>query len=89
LPVQNSRGSSCVPVAGAYVVIWHCEATGIYSGEPTCNPGGGTGTVAAPGRRFLRGCQIVGDTAPNNPNLREGADLFGLDAFGFLLRAHE
>jgi hypothetical protein len=41
--VQNlSATGSCSPLAGAYVDIWHCDAKGIYSDEPTYNPGGGT-----------------------------------------------
>jgi uncharacterized protein (TIGR03437 family) len=59
--VQNSSGSGCVPLAGAYVDIWHCDAIGIYSDEPAYNPGGGTGTVVTSGQRFLRGYQITDD----------------------------
>src|SRR5687768_4580280 len=39
----------CPPVAGAAVDIWHCNAHGTYSDEPS------EGTV---GRTFLRGCQL-------------------------------
>jgi hypothetical protein len=39
--------------------VWHCGATGIYSDEPTYNPGGGTGNVTTTGEKFLRGCQIT------------------------------
>jgi protocatechuate 3,4-dioxygenase beta subunit len=43
ITVQNmSSSSSCSPLAGAYVDIWHCDAKGIYSDESTYNPGGGT-----------------------------------------------
>ena len=40
----------CPPVRGAYVDIWHCNAHGVYSDEPS------EGTV---GRTFLRGCQMT------------------------------
>ena len=57
--VQNLSSGGCVPLAGAYVDIWHCDAKGIYSDEPTYNPGGGTGTVNTQGQKFLRGYQIA------------------------------
>ena len=41
-------GGDCPPIEGAHVDIWHCNAYGVYSDEPT------EGTV---GRTFLRGCQ--------------------------------
>ena len=48
-------------MAGAYIDIWHCDAKGIYSDEPTYNPGGGTGSVNTSGQKFLRGYQITDD----------------------------
>jgi len=59
--VQNLSTSSCSPLAGAYVDIWHCDAKGIYSDEGSYNPGGGTGTVVTTGQKFLRGYQITDD----------------------------
>jgi len=53
--------SSCTPLAGAWVDVWHCDAIGIYSDEPAYNPGGGTGTVVTSGQKFLRGYQITDD----------------------------
>jgi protocatechuate 3,4-dioxygenase beta subunit len=44
--VDVDRG--CEPVAGMYVDVWHCNASGIYSDIAA------VGTV---GKRFLRGCQ--------------------------------
>lgn len=61
ISIQNSSGSSCVPLVGALVDIWHCDAIGIYSDEPAYNPGGGTGTVITSGQKFLRGYQITDD----------------------------
>ena len=60
--VQNLSTASCVPLAGAYIDIWHCDAKGIYSDEPTYNPGGGTGSVNTSGQKFLRGYQITDDS---------------------------
>src|ERR1700755_1295187 len=57
--VQNDSSTSCAPLTGAYVDIWHCDAKGIYSDESTYNPGGGTGTVNTTGQKFLRGYQIT------------------------------
>ena len=59
IQLQNQAGGSCAPLAGAYVDIWHCDAKGIYSDEPTYNPGGGTGNVNTSGQKFLRGYQIT------------------------------
>src|SRR4051794_12647451 len=57
--VQNLSGSSCSPLTGAWVDVWHCDAKGIYSDESTYNPGGGTGAVNTSGQKFLRGYQIT------------------------------
>lgn len=58
--VQNlTTSGSCSALTGAYVDIWHCDAKGIYSDEPTYNPGGGTGNVNTSGQKFLRGYQIT------------------------------
>ena len=59
IAVQNLSGGGCAPLVGAYVDIWHCDAKGIYSDEPTYNPGGGTGNVNTSGQKFLRGYQIT------------------------------
>lgn len=60
--VVNESGSTCTPLAGAYVDVWHCDAIGIYSDEPAYSPGGGTGTVVTKGQKFLRGYQITDDS---------------------------
>ena len=59
IKVQNLSSAGCAPLTGAYVDIWHCDAKGIYSDEPSYNPGGGTGTVVTSGQKFLRGYQIT------------------------------
>jgi protocatechuate 3,4-dioxygenase beta subunit len=62
IQVQNLTSSgSCSALTGAYVDIWHCDAKGIYSDEPTYNPGGGTGNVNTTGQQFLRGYQITNE----------------------------
>ncbi len=46
-------GTSCEPLAGAHVDIWHCDADGNYSDVSQNN------TV---GKRFLRGYQVTDDS---------------------------
>jgi uncharacterized protein (TIGR03437 family) len=58
ITVINSN-ASCAALTGAYLDVWHCGATGIYSDESTYNPGGGTGNVTTTGEKFLRGYQIT------------------------------
>lgn len=53
LSVQEVSGSTCSPLAGAHVDIWHCDASGLYSDEAANN------TV---GRKFLRGYQVTDDS---------------------------
>jgi protocatechuate 3,4-dioxygenase beta subunit len=51
--------STCRPLAGATVDIWHCDAGGIYSGFAAASTGGGPGGGGGPTdkRTFLRGIQ--------------------------------
>jgi len=46
--VGRVSGNSCVPLAGAYVDIWHCDALGTYSD-----------VSGAQGQKFLRGYQVT------------------------------
>ncbi|MBX3530473.1 MAG: intradiol ring-cleavage dioxygenase [Rhizobiaceae bacterium] len=46
--------SACVPIPGARVDIWHCDADGVYSGYPR-QPGG----LDTSGQAFLRGTQFA------------------------------
>lgn len=48
---------SCLPIAGAAVEVWHCDATGDYSAF--IDDGGGKDEGA--GTTFLRGTQSTGD----------------------------
>lgn len=47
--VMRVSSTSCTPLTGAYLDVWHCDAAGDYSDVQ----GGGSG------RRFLRGYQIT------------------------------
>ena len=46
--------ADCVPVVGARVDVWHCDAVGVYSGVQTMGAGGD-----ASGQTFLRGTQLT------------------------------
>ncbi|MFB2968673.1 intradiol ring-cleavage dioxygenase [Aerosakkonema sp. BLCC-F183] len=50
--VSQVSGTSCVPLAGAMVDIWQCDAQGIYSDvvDPSYN---------TTGKKFLRGYQVT------------------------------
>jgi protocatechuate 3,4-dioxygenase beta subunit len=50
LTILSLQGDACVPVSGAHVDIWHCDAEGRYS-DVAAND-----TV---GRKFLRGYQLT------------------------------
>jgi protocatechuate 3,4-dioxygenase beta subunit len=56
LAFQVSRidGSSCEPVSGAVVDVWHCDALGVYSDVRDSNAGFDTR-----GKKFLRGYQMT------------------------------
>src|SRR5215472_16233346 len=53
----NESGSTCVPLAGARVDIWHCDAGGIYSDETANN---------SKGKKYLRGYQVTDDNGAVN-----------------------
>ena len=46
--------ADCAPVVGARVDVWHCDATGVYSGVRNMGSGGDT-----TGQSFLRGTQMT------------------------------
>jgi protocatechuate 3,4-dioxygenase beta subunit len=50
--VSQSNGSSCLPLSGAQVDVWHCDADGLYSDTNDFQ----TSTL---GQRFLRGYQMT------------------------------
>ena len=51
--------ATCRPLKGAAVDIWHCDATGIYSGFESASVGGAPGGTTGPTDKdtFLRGIQ--------------------------------
>ncbi|HEX6507206.1 MAG TPA: intradiol ring-cleavage dioxygenase [Chloroflexota bacterium] len=53
--------STCRPIKGAWVDIWHCDAGGIYSGFQSASTGGPPGDGAGPTDKatFLRGIQAT------------------------------
>jgi len=50
--VSQVSGDTCIPLADAIVDVWHCDASGVYSGVNDRN----FNTV---GQRFLRGSQLT------------------------------
>lgn len=51
--IYRTSGSTCTPLAGAYVDIWHTDATGGYSDVS------GQGNPNNLGQKFLRGYQVT------------------------------
>jgi protocatechuate 3,4-dioxygenase beta subunit len=49
--------TSCLPVVGARVIIWHCDANGVYS-EYAASMNSGNGEAGSTITTFLRGWQI-------------------------------
>jgi protocatechuate 3,4-dioxygenase beta subunit len=58
--VENAK--SCAPLAGANVELWHCDASGVYSGFESASGGGPPGGNSGPtdAKRYLRGHQQAG-----------------------------
>ena len=52
---------ACAPVPDAIVEVWHCDATGLYSGFEAASRGGsgGGGGEGGDGTRYLRGGQAT------------------------------
>jgi protocatechuate 3,4-dioxygenase beta subunit len=70
LAIRVRENGSCQPIADAAVDIWHCDATGLYSGFESASTGGpgggggpgrpgGGGASATDTTRYLRGTQIT------------------------------
>ena len=51
--VSQISGSSCTPLTGATVDLWHCDALGIYSDVMNLN------NYSTVGKKFLRGYQVT------------------------------
>lgn len=54
---------NCVPLENARVDIWHCDATGLYSGYVNRTD---TGSLSTKGETFLRGTQMTDATGIAN-----------------------
>ena len=54
LRIASVQGQRCVPLAGATVDIWHCDAKGVYSDGNDVRAAGPTR-----GSKFLRGYQVT------------------------------
>jgi protocatechuate 3,4-dioxygenase beta subunit len=52
LRISSIDAGGCMPVAGAMVDIWHCDANGVYS--DVADP-----SVRTAGKQFLRGYQVT------------------------------
>jgi protocatechuate 3,4-dioxygenase beta subunit len=53
--VSQIAGGRCVPLPGAVVDVWQCDARGVYSGVADGRLG-----IDTAGQRFLRGYQVTG-----------------------------
>ena len=56
LLIQVTDGVTCQPIPGARVDVWHCDATGQYSGY---DRQGDDGSISTKGEKFLRGTQTT------------------------------
>lgn len=57
LVLQVTDGATCQPIPGARVDVWHCDATGQYSGY---DGQGDDRSISTKGETFLRGTQTTG-----------------------------
>ena len=60
LALRVLEAGSCEPIQNAIVEVWHCDATGLYSGfESASRGGGGFGGGPTDERTYLRGAQAT------------------------------
>jgi protocatechuate 3,4-dioxygenase beta subunit len=59
LTVSTIGSAGCLPLQGAMVDVWHCDAAGVYSFEGAASSAGQTRSTNAE-RPFLRGYQVTG-----------------------------
>lgn len=57
IDLQITDGATCQPIEGARVDLWHCDATGQYSGY---DGQGDDRSISTKGEKFLRGTQTTG-----------------------------
>ena len=60
LDIQLVDSSTCEPVPEVYIDLWHCNATGVYSGI-VANGNGNSADTSNLDTTFLRGVQKTGD----------------------------
>jgi len=58
LAVRVMDSDGCTPVSNAVVDIWHCDATGLYSGFESASSGG-AGNGRTDQKTYLRGAQVT------------------------------
>jgi protocatechuate 3,4-dioxygenase beta subunit len=63
LAVRVRDAASCEPIENAVVDIWHCDATGLYSGFESASTGAGPGGGGGPtdDETYLRGAQATNE----------------------------
>jgi protocatechuate 3,4-dioxygenase beta subunit len=60
LALRVRDAGSCEPIENAVVDIWHCDATGLYSGFESASQGGpGGGSGPTDDETYLRGAQVT------------------------------
>lgn len=59
LGVRVRDAGTCEPIENAIVDIWHCDATGLYSGFESASQGGPGGGGRSDERTYLRGAQAT------------------------------
>ncbi|KAF2018155.1 protocatechuate 3,4-dioxygenase beta subunit [Aaosphaeria arxii CBS 175.79] len=61
LDIQIIDTNTCEPVPKAYLEIWHCNSTGVYSGV-NANGNGNTNDTSNLDKTFMRGVQLSDDS---------------------------
>ena len=60
LVVRVRETGVCTPIANAVVDVWHCDATGLYSGFESASQGGAGGSGGpSDDETYLRGAQVT------------------------------
>ncbi|KAK3942635.1 Intradiol ring-cleavage dioxygenase [Diplogelasinospora grovesii] len=59
LDIQVLDTETCEPVTGAYLEIWHCNSTGVYSGVSASGNGNSATDTSNLDATFLRGVQLT------------------------------
>ena len=60
LAVRVREAGACTPIANAVVDVWHCDATGLYSGFASASQGGPGGSRGpSDDETYLRGAQVT------------------------------